>query len=33
MTIRNEVTPYVYAKGNGSTASGILGFDTSWTIE
>lgn len=27
-----NVIPYVYAKGNGSTASGILGFDTSWTI-
>lgn len=28
----NNVIPYVYAKGNGSIASGILGFDESWTI-
>jgi len=27
-----NVIPYVYAKGNGSTASGILGVDESWTI-
>jgi len=27
-----NVIPHVYAKGNGSTASGILGVDTSWTI-
>ena len=27
-----NATPYVYAKGNGSMASGILGMDDSWTI-
>lgn len=28
-----NVIPHVYAKGNGSTASGVLGVDESWTIE
>lgn len=27
-----NVIPHVYAKGNGSTARGTLGVDTSWTI-
>lgn len=27
-----NVIPHVYAKGNGSTALGILGVDESWTI-
>ena len=28
----SNVVPHVYARGHGSTASGILGVDTSWTI-
>lgn len=27
-----KVIPHIYAKGNGSTADGILGVDESWTI-
>lgn len=27
-----NVIPHVYAKGNGSTATGVLGVDESWTI-